>query len=336
MSDSQTNLRKAAVLVACLDRPSAERLLAALAADEAQAVRDALSMLGSVTDGERSAVLDEFYSAGPFRKANDLGGVELDDSLARRLEISAERNSSEPNSSADGKPAFHFLHDAPGELLSPRLAREHPQTVAVVLSHLPPERSAEVLSWLPAEVQTDVVGRLARLDETDPAIVREIEQGLEAWFSQHASWRPRRTAGLKTLEGILAAAEPATRKRLLETVERQGVAMPDSDRPRRQIGATFDDLLTLDDESLGEVLRGADAEVVVLALAGAEQSLVERVHAQLPMEAAKMLRYGLDHLGPTRLSDVEEAQRQLAALAHDLLLKQHASRNASRRLSLAA
>jgi flagellar motor switch protein FliG len=62
--------------------------------------------------------------------------------------------------------------------------------------------------------------------------------------------------------------------------------------------------------------------VLVLALAGANATFVERVANCLSARQARLLRQALKHLGPTRLSDVEEAQESLAALADELFAEQ--------------
>ena len=77
----------------------------------------------------------------------------------------------------------------------------------------------------------------------------------------------------------------------------------------------FDELVEYDDQRLLAVVEAADADVLVLALAGADAAFAERVMGCLPSRQARLLRRALKHLGPTRLSDVEEAQQTLADLA---------------------
>src|SRR5690606_62029 len=80
--------------------------------------------------------------------------------------------------------SFNFLHDADPESLVPYLHNEHPQTIAVVASHMPQEHAARFLTALPASIQADVIRRLADLDEMDPESLRELERGLESWMSE--------------------------------------------------------------------------------------------------------------------------------------------------------
>jgi flagellar motor switch protein FliG len=62
-------------------------------------------------------------------------------------------------------------------------------------------------------------------------------------------------------------------------------------------------------------LRTVEADVLVLALAGADDELVDRIAAQLPRKVAKTFRKRLLQLGPTRLRDVAAAQQDVAEVA---------------------
>jgi flagellar motor switch protein FliG len=70
---------------------------------------------------------------------------------------------------------------------------------------------------------------------------------------------------------------------------------------------------------MAAVFREVDANVLQLALAGADEGLVDRVAAQLPKRAARQFRARLHQLGPTRLSDVVAAQEIVAEVATRVL-----------------
>src|SRR5439155_15666280 len=135
---------------------------------------------------------------------------------ARQLSMPAPRlrepAAEEPDSS---RPPFRFLHETEFESLAPFLKREHPQTIAVVISHLPPDRSGEMLAQLPPALQTDVIRRLVDLDETDPRVLAEVERGLESWLSEQVRHRRRRAAGLAAVPAILEAQPTNARRQLM-------------------------------------------------------------------------------------------------------------------------
>jgi len=154
---------------------------------------------------------------------------------------------------------------------------------------------------------------------------------------------------MAALRKILEAADRRTQDNLLSTLSsrerrlvKQPVPRPPQNPPQplpptpvRQTGYRFDDLMRFDDHALGITLHRADAEVLILALAAADPEWTSRIERLLPVEAARMLRYGLGHLGPIRLSDVEAAQQQLADLATRLQRDGEFALTSHRTLSLA-
>jgi flagellar motor switch protein FliG len=76
----------------------------------------------------------------------------------------------------------------------------------------------------------------------------------------------------------------------------------------------FDQLVHLDSRMLARLLAVADPNVLALALAGSSDDLVERICDQMPKRVAKNFRRELRRMGPTRLSDVEDAQRAIAEI----------------------
>ncbi len=120
---------------------------------------------------------------------------------------------------------FEFLDTAPITALVPFLAREHSQTIAVVLSHLAPERAAGVLSALPQKIQAETIERLSALGETDAESVSALERELEAWVAKRDVGR----AGARrdSMAAILAAADAKTRGQILSNLKTQNGALAD-------------------------------------------------------------------------------------------------------------
>ncbi len=318
INKSESSCRKAAILVASLDSATADLLLAQIGPDEADRVRRAILHLEEVDPIEQEAVIDEFRCTEPPVRMVDLPGIELNDELARKLSLPvgggdvAEPIIEEP---IDDRQPFQFLHETEFEPIMPYLRREHPQTIAIVAAHLPPDRASELLSKLPSGLQVDVVRRLAELDEADPNVLKEVERSLQAWLAEHANHRQRKISGLATVSAILDAAPQGARRLIMANLTRADRSLAGKLQTHRY---RFADLVRFDDTALMIVLRAADPELIVLALAGANEQWVGRVSRQLPTAQAKALSKALTHLGPTRLADVEDAQQALADLATDL------------------
>ncbi len=221
MNASQQTLRKAAILIDSLDPQSADALLEQMPGEQAARVRSMVMHLGNVPAAERERVIEEFMRGGsPQRSVRD-DGVELDDSLAEKLKrrpMVPASISDDGDARAETQP-FRFLHEAAVETLASFLRHEHPQTIAVIASHLPAERAAGLLARLGGSLQAEVVRRIAELDDADPEVIREVEAQIEFLLSEQLHTHQRRSAGLAAVRAILEAADFDDRQELLSRIQ---------------------------------------------------------------------------------------------------------------------
>ena len=214
----QNDLRKAAVLIASLDAKSADKLLDQMSDRQAAAIRNAIMELEDVSLSESDSVIAEFIHGDNQDQATvDLiaDGIEIDPSLAKAINGRSMPPTYSPPREA---PPFRFLHEAAGDLLSDYLRHEHPQTVALVLAHLPPEQASAVIVQLDAPMQAEVLQRVADLGETDREVIHEVERILESHVSRHLQVVERRTAGMATVHAIINAANSPQRGHVLENL----------------------------------------------------------------------------------------------------------------------
>jgi flagellar motor switch protein FliG len=343
MSNVDPNLRKAAVLLRSLDADTAALMLGQLSAEEAAAIRGAIRELGAVESDEQADVAAELRGSRRVAGPSHLRDVEL--SLSSGLAHDSYEPAGLQEVDARSK-RFEFLEKAPAHVLVQYLAREHAQTIAVVLSHLAPRRAAAVLAELPAKLQADTMERLSAIGETDPECVSVLERELEAWFAQRESARANSGRRRDTMAAILAAADPDARGRIMNSVKARnaaaakpvvakqierltgfekstvvhakvsrqtGMSAPRAERPLPRVA--FDDLINLDARTLASVLRQVDANVLALALTGSHDELIDLICEQMPKRMGRTFRRELRRIGPTRLSDVEAAQRAVAHVA---------------------
>ncbi len=322
MTNPHRNLRKAAILIASLDSERVEALLRQMSPGQAHLLRQAAEQLGPIDPVEQNAVIEEFFRIGPLMPDKQPSGLELGAGLPQHLSMSS---SAEPGSvaprAAQGAMPFRALHEASPRSLAPFLEREHPQTIAVIVSHLPSDRAAEVLAGLPGDLQIEVARRLVDLEETDPEILQEVERGLESWLCEQVRSDRRRAAGLDALNHILGAASPRAKQHILTNLVRHDRSLASKLKAVPPPALTFAELERLDPASLTVVLHHAEPELLVLALAGAGVEFAERAFDLFAPHEAESLRRSLADLGPTRLSDVEQAQQELAELAGQLELR---------------
>lgn len=338
MNATDGGIRKAAVFIAALDCSAADALLDRLPDAQARRVRDAVVALQEVDDGEQRRVRDEFLRVRSTGPKADPAGIELDGSLAG-LGFGATGNESSATATQRTSPPFAFLSEAAGGDLAEALGSERPQTIALVLAHLPPRRASEVLARLGADVQAEVVRRLASLEEIDPAIVHEVEQALQSRVARRWGLQPKGVVGKKAVEGILAESEPGLSRTIARTLG-TGEAQPSepapapapepTPAPAEEPAVAFGELPQLDTASLITLFRTAGRPLAAAALLGAPVGLVRRVLGNLPRDDAQWLRQALDEPGPIRLRDVEEARGRITRLAAELECEGHIETNRTR------
>lgn len=313
MKLTNQGLRKAAILVSSLDTAAADKVLDQLTPEQAQQVRMLVVDLGDINRGEQQRVIDEFFRVGPMIPPKCPPGIELDGRLASLGITMDDAESEEPRQhrQAEGG-SLQFLKEAETEKLARVLAEERPQTIALVLSRLPAARAGSVLSKLRPILQVEVIRRLVDLEETDPEILREVEEAIQARLSKQVQMQRRRVAGLKAVTSILEASDGRTGMQILDTLSAYDQPLADKLDART---LEFDDLADMDDELLARIFKAAGQALMIPALLGSPPRMVERLLAQWPADQGDAIRRQLEHPGPIRLRDVEEARRQIARLA---------------------
>jgi flagellar motor switch protein FliG len=349
MTEKQpSGLRKAAILVAALDRAAADAVLDRMGPEQADRVRQAVLTLGPVDPQEQRSVIDEFLRVSPM-VPREPSGIELDGSLARRLADGSYRRIDDAHAGGVAGPSrpFRFLRETQSDQIARLLANERPQTIALVLSHLSQEQAGRVLVLLAPPVQVEVVRRLVDLEETDPEVLREVERALETRLAEHVPMQRRRVAGASAVNGILQAAGQTVGRRILDNLAvhdeqlaeqfasgelsrfspRGGASPADSLwRGERETVPleppsdflSFDDLTGLSDPALATLIAAADPDLLSLALVGAPAEVIQRMLQPLSRREARSVRREMENLVPIRLSDVEAARRQLVERAREL------------------
>jgi flagellar motor switch protein FliG len=260
-------------------------------------------------------------------------GVELAPSLAYRL--SQENRVGQATGDAVARKRFAALDRADISAVAGALVKERPQAAALVLSHLSPQRAAEVLAHLPEAFQTEVLERVARLADPDPEFVDELERHLEQ--TVQVAHVASSSQGVPRAAAILQSADPRIRQSLIERLASRDRRLATSlspspganhehahrplDELRDDAGderVAFGDLAALNNRAWLRILGACDPQLAILALAGADGALVERILKSLPRRDRKRLRQEMNGIGPLQLRDVDRAQRRLADAAANL------------------
>lgn len=196
--------------------------------------------------------------------------------------------------------------------ISDVIKQEHPQIQAIVIAYLEGDLSAEVLSYLPENMRLDVIIRVAKLDTVQPDALNELNNILERQFSGGSSAQKRRIGGTKVAADIMTNLDGTIESELMGALGDIDGELADI---IQDLMFVFANLLDVDDRGIQLLLREVSNEGLVIALKGADEELREKIYNNMSARAADLLRDDLEATGPTKLSDVEAAQREILTIA---------------------
>jgi flagellar motor switch protein FliG len=314
--DELDGVDKAAVLLLMLDQEAAGQLLKELPAEVVEEVTRTLASLGEVPASITSAVIEEFYALKMASQYVKEGGLDyatrlLKESLDPQL---ASKMINQIQTQVQRTP-FAFLQKAETENLLTFIQDEHPQTIALIASHLPHHKAAEILAGLPEQKQVEVVRRVANMEQTNPAVIREVEAGLESRLSNMLMHSVEKVGGVGTVAEVLNLVDRATEKAIMESMEADD---PDLVEQIRRLMFVFEDIIHVDDKGIQAVLKEVDNDELTLALKTASDKLKDKIFSNMSSRASDLIKEDMEYMGPVRLSDVEAAQQRIVDIVRRL------------------
>ncbi len=311
-----TPLTKAAVILLSLKAEEATLMLKTLPAEAVEEVTRELASLGRVDKSIRAAIIEEFYHTVIATGAANEGNLDYAMSLLKEsLDPSvAERVMSQIQTQVQKTP-FSFLQRAESENLLTFIQDEHPQTIALITCHLPHHKAAEILVGLPMQKQVEVIKRMANMEQTNPAVIREVEKGLESRLSNMLMQSMEKAGGVPTVAEILNLADRATEKSIMEGLESED---PDLVEQIRRLMFVFEDIMLVNDKGIQSVLKEVENDELALALKTASPDLQEKILGNMSERASALIKEDMEFMGPVRVSDVESAQQRVVDIVRRL------------------
>jgi flagellar motor switch protein FliG len=210
---------------------------------------------------------------------------------------------------------FHSIRKIEPKQIVNFLNNEHPQTIALILSNLDPEQAAAILNYLPQEIQSDIAWRIATMERTSPEVVKEVEDVLDARLSSIASKDFTSAGGVKDLVNILNMVDRGTERSIIESMENED---PELTEKIRKMLFVFEDIITLDDNSIRRILREVDFKDLAMALKGSNDEVKEKIFKNVSQRAGEILKEDIEFLGAVRVRDVEEKQQKIVQVIRRL------------------
>lgn len=319
MADAAQELsgtQRAALLLMTLGEDDAAEVLKYMGPREVQSIGTAMASLTNISREQAATVLDHFITSVEDETAF---GVGTEDYV--RKVLTGAFGAGKANAFID---RILIGQDARGldelKWMSARevadiVDGEHPQIVAIIIAYLDSDMAGEVIALLPEELQTEVVIRIARLSDVQQSALAEIESLIANKATTKKPGGSEKVGGDKVAANIINALGAEKGESILDQIKERNEEL--SSRIQEMM-FTFDTLLSVDDRGIQTLLREVSNDLLVVALKGCDPAVRDKILKNMSKRAAALLSEDMEARGPIKLSEVEEAQKEILDIARRL------------------
>ena len=311
-----TRAQKAAAILVAMGKPSASKMLKFFKQEELKTLMEGARVLRTIAQSDLEKIVAEFEAeftegAGLLDSADKMDTI-LNESLSEE-EMNALMGKGKPEAIIEGPPpVWPQLENLEPERLGAFLVEEHPQTAAVVLSHLEPATAASVLLTVAKPARSEIVKRMMSISTIPTAAIRIVENQLRSRLLVENSSKDT-SAGQIRVAGLLNELEKDQLDEVL--LDLQEVGTPDLDGVRARL-FSFDDLPLLSQKARVVLFDGISTELVTLALRKAPALLGEAVLSSISARSRRMVESELSQGSEgVALPDIMKARKSIAATA---------------------
>ena len=311
-------VRKAATLMLLMGEEISALVLRELSEGEVQVVAREIARSESMTSEQAEAALEEFYQMNVAHDFAVRGGLDYAKKmLTTAFGPDAGKKLVDRLVMMMGGEYAHLdvLQKADPQQLARFIHNEHPQTIALVLSHLSSASAASLLYSLPPELRPDVALRMANLDQITPEIVNKIAKVIGDKLQSIGQFSRESYGGVRAVSEIFNQLDAGASKDILDVIESQN---PNLVETIRQLMFVFEDLVNIDANQLKEFTARIDRKVLTVALKGTSGKLKEHFFSTMSARGVEMLKEDIESMGPVKIKDVEGSQQQIIALVRQL------------------
>ena len=311
-----TSTQKCAILMMLLGEDEASEILRNLGPKEVQQLGKEMYNVQGLDQDTVNKVLDEFLAI--IKTQTDLGmgsSNYIKNVMTKALgENKAQSVLGRITPTESDKP-IEILDWMDARSVAELIADEHPQIMSLIISYLEPGVAADVLVLLPEDVQSDIIHRIATLETVQPDALAELERVMQKKFKDNTSLRASQVGGVGAAAKIMNFTKQQMESRIMKSLGRDDKQLMQLIQENMFV---FDNLIMADDKSLQTLLRNVETELLVLSLKGADEPLREKIFSCMSTRAAANIQDEMGAMGPVRLTEVQEAQKQIINVARRL------------------
>jgi flagellar motor switch protein FliG len=311
-----TGADKTAILLMTLGEELASEVLKHLDPKEIRKISGTIAKLPDISQEEIDSVLGEFAQQAVAAGGPKVGGREyLQRVLTRALgqEKAAKVMEGFPSTEEAGLEELKWTEP---KALADLLLSEHPQTIALILTHLDPTQGSQILAQFPEALRADVVFRMATLEEIPQGIMKEITEALRGELQLVSAPPGKKISGVKLVADLLNQVDHATEQAIMTSISQNN---PELAEKINQLMFTFDDLVQLDDRGMQEMLKEVSKDFLAIALKAAKEEVKAKIFRNMSERAVSLLTEDMEARGPVKVSEVEKTQQAILKIVRKLI-----------------
>lgn len=309
LREEVNGIQKAAMLMVALNVEAASAVLKHLDPVDVESLTAEISKVKNISSKTADSVIEEFYSMVTAREYVLEGGLDFAQAVLEKTYGPTKAvEIIEKIKRLTTLKGFDVLKKAEPAQLVNFLNKEHPQTMALILSQLSPDQTANALKELPDELRIDIVHRIATLGKIAPQTLKQIEHVVDEIAGASMSQSVGKLGGAKCLAAILNRANVSMMKDILEKLENVDA---ETTYEVKRLMFIFDEIININDKDIQKILREIDRKDLALALKVAEDKLKEKIFKNMSERAADLLKEELQYMGMVKLKEVEAAQARI-------------------------
>ncbi|ANE33790.1 flagellar motor switch protein FliG [Campylobacter hyointestinalis] len=263
-----------------------------------------------------AAVLEEFYALMQSNQYMKSGGIEYAKEILFRTfgpEI-AQKIMDKLQKSMETTKSFGYLSQVRPQQLADFIMKEHPQTIALIVAHMDATSAAETLVYFPDELRSEVIIRMANLGDISPSVVKRVSTVLESKLESLTSYKVE-VGGPRAVAEVLNRLGQKASKSTIGIIEQTDANLATT---IKEMMFTFEDINTLDNNAIREILKVVDKKDLMIGLKGSGEELKQKFLSNMSQRASEAFVEEMQFLGAVRVKDVEEAQRRVVEAVQKL------------------
>lgn len=307
---------KIAILLIQLGEDVTTMLFAHMDIDIITEISKYIATAKTIDKSVAAAVLEEFYVVSQSNQYLKSGGIEYAKEILFRTfgpEI-AQKIMDKLQKSLETTKSFGYLGQVRPQQLADFIVKEHPQTIALIVAHMDSSSAAETLVYLPDDIRSEVVMRMANLGDISPSVVKRVSTVLESKLDSLTSYKVE-VGGPRAVAEVLNRLGQKASKSTIEIIEKNDPALATI---IKDLMFTFDDISSLDNNAIREILKVVDKKVLMVGLKGSGEELKRKFLANMSQRASEAFIEEMQFIGAVRVKEVEEAQRKVVELVQKL------------------